>query len=732
MKLEPSFLREKSEYKSTYFPIPHYIEQNAFNLAKARNISIEEATAFIKSKFRSGEVRPSDREMVILAKDENMDRYKTTSTVYNYFKMIRDNKLRVAPTFTTYVGPEVRRSLYGTYITAKAKLRKGFKSLKFTYEMKGDTVNASFYDSLQNSCKIKINSLSGTHSSPGTIGFLKTGHSTLTSVCRVITSTANAVNEKFIAGNRHYFSFMITYCNILALGNDAKNHPIKETMAKYQLDYPTIHDAMTVIRRSTFPYWTNEDGIEKLRQLLITFTPDELAFFVYGMDMRAFEASNPAFVKKMFEDFNVTTNHHMGENPDAVFKDMRNGDLEVLALLNCAENTAGISKDDIIKHHPTIWNEVCSTGQSLANAHNYYAEFFRTFFRPNLLPPSIHDVPSMYRLAVPLSDTDSCVFINQDWVLKYYPESPFSQKANCVNYTMTYYITQLVAHSIAMLSMNLGLNNSQIGDLAMKNEYCFPVIWLTELAKHYYALKSAQEGNIYSKFKDETKGVNLRNSAASKDLNGRLYEFMRSRSEVIAKGGMISIKDVIRLFAETEKEIYTDIASGGSQFLRSMQTKDEDSYTQKGDAPAVKQHELWEEVFSHKYGPAPDLPYRAVSLKLSTKGKMRMQEWMDSIPDRTFVNRLQSWLERNGKKELTSIRLPIDIVQGSGIPEEILKVAQIREVVKMIMNPFYIVGSVLGLNHVNDKVSRLYADDFYTLEDLAEEDDEDTGDDGDE
>ena len=109
-----------------------------------------------------------------------------------------------------------------------------------------------------------------------------------------------------------------------------------------------------------------------------------------------------------------------------------------------------------------------------------------------------------------------------------------------------------------------------------------------------------------------------------------------------------------------------------------------------------------------------------------------MQEWMDSIPDRTFVNRLQSWLERNGKKELTSIRLPIDIVQDSGIPEEILKVAQIREVVKMIMNPFYIVGSVLGLNHVNDKVSRLYADDFYTLEDLAEEDDEDTGDDGDE
>lgn len=722
MKLEPSFLKEKSEYRRTYYPIPHYIEQNAHYLAREKGIPFEKALAYIKSKFKNGDVKPDERKAYILAKDDNGDRYKAVTTVFEYFKMIKHKDLRVAPTFTTYVGPDVYPSLYGGYIQEKAKLRKGFKKLKFEYSMKGDEVNESFYDSLQNSCKIKINSLSGTHSSPGTISFLKSGHSTLTSVCRVITSTANATNEKFIAGNRHYYSPMITLANIIALTNDAKNHPVAETIHEYGLTYPTVKQAIELIKRSASYYWTNEDGFSKIERHLEKLTKEEIAFFVYGMDMYHVERFNPAFVKKLFEEYTVISDVDMGVNPKRILKEMDNEDLEILSLLNCAESAAGIGMKDLEEHHPQIFNRVCATAHSLSTVQNRYAKFIRTFFRPNLLPPSFADIPSMYRLAIPLSDTDSCVFTNQEWVLKYYPENPFSHKANVVNYTMTYFITQIVAHSIAMLSVNLGLKHDQIGGLAMKNEYCFPVLWLTELAKHYYALKSAQEGNIFPKMKEETKGVNLRNSAASKDLNKRLNGFLRGSSEAIVRGEKLSLLEIHRFIADLEYEVYTDIRNGGSQYLRSMQTKDEDSYTQKSDAPAVKQHTLWEEVFAPKYGPAPDLPYRAVSLKLSTKGKSRMAEWFNNIPDKTLVARLQEWMERNNKKDLTTIRLPIDVVSEKGIPVEILSVAQIREVVKMIMNPFYITGSVIGLNMVDSKVSYLFADDYYDLTEEMEED----------
>lgn len=722
MKLEPSFLKEKSEYRRTYYPIPHYIEQNAHYLATEKGIPYEKALAYIKSKFKSGEVKPDERKAFFLAKDENGDRYKASTTVFDYFKMIKHNNLRVAPTMTTYVGPDVYPSLYGGYIQEKAKLRKGFKKLKFEYSMKGDEVNESFYDSLQNSCKIKINSLSGTHSSPGTISFLKSGHSTLTSVCRVITSTANATNEKFIAGNRHYYAPLITLINVIALTNDAKNHPVAETIAEYGLVYPTVKQAIELVKRSASYYWTNEDGFSKIERHLEKLTEDQLAFFVYGMDMYHVERFNPEFVKKLFQDYTVVSDVDMGANPKRILKEIDNEDLEILSLLNCAETAAGIGMKDLEEHHPQTFNRICSTANVLSNVQNRYAKFLRTFFRPNLLPPSFADIPSMYRLAIPLSDTDSCVFTNQEWVLKYYPEAPFSHKANVINYTMTYFITQIVAHSIAMLSVNLGLKHDQIGGLAMKNEYCFPVLWLTELAKHYYALKSAQEGNIFPKMKEETKGVNLRNSAASKDLNKRLNGFLRGSSEAIVRGEKLSLLEIHRFIADLEYEVYTDIRNGGSQYLRSMQTKDEDSYTQKSDAPAVKQHTLWEEVFGPKYGPAPDLPYRAVSLKLSTKGKARTAEWHQNIPDKTLVARLQEWMARNNKKDLTTIRLPIDVVSEKGIPAEILSVAQIREVVKMIMNPFYIVASVIGINMVDSKVSYLFADDYYDLTEEMEED----------
>lgn len=723
MKLEPSFLKEKSEYKRTYYPIPHYIEQCAHYLAREKDIPFEKALEYVKSKFKSGEVSPSERKAFILAKDENGDRYKKVVTLFDYFRTIKHNNLRVAPTFTTYMGPEIKVSLYGGYIQEKAKLRKGFKKLKFQYSMAGDEVNESFYDSLQNSCKIKINSLSGTHSSPGTVGFLKSGHSTLTSVCRVITSTANSTNEKFIAGNRHYYAPLITLINVIALTNDAKNHPVAETIAEYGLVYPTVKQAIEVVKRSASPYWTNEDGFAKIERHLAKLTKEELAFFVYGMDLYHVELLNPEFTKKLFEDFTVISDKDLGENPQRILKEIDNEDLEILALLNCAETAAGITMDGLKKNHPEVYNRVCATAGELGNVQNRYAKFFRTFFRPNLLPMSFADIPSMYRMAIPLSDTDSCVFSNQERVLKYYPDDPFCHKANVVNYTMTYFITQIVAHSIAMLSMNLGLKHDQIGGLAMKNEFCFPVLWLTELAKHYYALKSAQEGNIYPTMKEETKGVNLRNSAASKDLNAALNQFFRSKSEALVRGEKISLAEVHRLIADLEYEVFTNIREGGSKYLRSMQIKDEDSYTQKADAPAVKQHQLWEEVFAPKYGPAPDLPYRAVTLKLSTKGKSRMEEWFNKLEDKTFVQRMREYLERNNKKDLTSIRLPVDIVSEIGVPSEILEVAQIREIVKMIMNPFYIAASCLGLNLVNDKVSYLYSDDYYDLKDVMVDED---------
>ena len=63
---------------------------------------------------------------------------------------------------------------------------------------------------------------------------------------------------------------------------------------------------------------------------------------------------------------------------------------------------------------------------------------------------------------------------------------------------------------MATISGNLGIDQSEITRMQMKNEYYFPVFALTSRAKHYFAYMAAQEGIVFEIMKSEIKGVALR------------------------------------------------------------------------------------------------------------------------------------------------------------------------------------------------------------------------------
>ncbi|TQH36880.1 family B DNA polymerase, partial [Pseudomonas aeruginosa] len=60
----------------------------------------------------------------------------------------------------------------------------------------GDEEAEKAFHEIQNALKIFNNSQSGGMSSSGTPLFNKSGHTTLTSTCRALTSTANLINER--------------------------------------------------------------------------------------------------------------------------------------------------------------------------------------------------------------------------------------------------------------------------------------------------------------------------------------------------------------------------------------------------------------------------------------------------------------------------------------------------------------------------------------------------------
>lgn len=705
------------EYKRTIDPLEHYVEQNAYYIAKQTGYAIEVARQFIIDEFKEGRINLHQVTAPRLYRDKNGDRHKEVVSLYEYIKEICDEGLLVAPTLTTYLPPEVKRSLLSDYIIQNMNLRKGFKKLKFKHDMAQSHVLAAFYDMLQNSTKIKNNALSGTQAVKSNVLFNKSAHSTLTSGCRVVTSVANANNEKFIRGNRHYWSPQITLNNLIALCNDAKNHPIREAIDKFGLHVPSVKDVMDCIHYSTSNYWVNWNHSKKLQAFVEKLSDEERAFFVYGMDFYHLAKHNEELVRKLISGF-IEMPEILADDLESIYQ-LVNEDVVILAALMAGELTKGVQISDIRgkdeqgnwKHEEKnrILTGNCIQVHALLEE---YKDLFIAFYRPNLLPQSVADMPDMYRKAVPVSDTDSSVFTTMWWGKFMTGKFSCDVASTKVSYLITYFITQTVIHNLAMLSANLGISAKHIHDLKMKNEYAFPVFILSLLAKHYLAIMTAQEGNLLPKLKYERKGVNLRNSAASPEIVHRLHQLADQNMVKIYMGEKVEFDSLLRTIADLEKLIYDDIRSGSPVFLRSIQVKDEDSYTQKEDAPAVKQHLLWEKVFASKYGEAPELPYKSVTVTLKCDSKNKFNKWVDTIEDRAFADKLKRYCETNFPNGLPTIRLPIANVSETGIPEELLGQSEFREVVRAIVAPFYIVLSAFGLPLLGDKARYMLSDDI--------------------
>ena len=185
--------------------------------------------------------------MVYLRRKPNGDRVAETGNLKEYLQDKVNSNLIIAPNLTIYERPEVRKSILAEYIQVNLQFRKADKKEMFENDMRAKSEEtpeherhsykkkAAYFKTLQESRKIKNNSLSGMHASPSTIGYNKSSHSSLTSLCRCATSYANSSNEKFLGGLRHYYAPTIIYNNILTSNRTCNMAELEAVIQKYNL-----------------------------------------------------------------------------------------------------------------------------------------------------------------------------------------------------------------------------------------------------------------------------------------------------------------------------------------------------------------------------------------------------------------------------------------------------------------------------------------------------------------
>lgn len=718
------FKPEASAYVRKMTPVQDYIEQGAYFLHVQTQKPLKECEEFIKNGLRTRAFpNVRDPKVTYLKRVDGADREKQVCSLTQYLGEVIREKEIMAPTLTTYLNPKVKASFLAEYIKNNVKLRGMFKKQMFKFKASGEKLKHFFANGAQRNTKLSNNAISGAHASSSTPLYNQTSHSTLTSNCRMTSGYGNANNEKLLAGNRHYYNPDIVLNNITSIITHTDYVLMEQVISKYQLVHPTVEQTMQCIQYSTGLYWQSRQAMMLIHDYVRKLTPIQRSAFVYTGDLYHVMKYNDAFMRRFIGQLSRrATDPYTGpltfeKDKGDSLKELGafNEDYVALAKQICADLVAGYGKDFF-----KMYNEgkevdvriVIATAQNVEKTIMEFEDFIRMTMVTDNVPPAVPNFPNSIRRAALTSDTDSTIFTVQDWVQWDRGYMAFDEKAVAVGATMIFISSQAIIHILARMSKNAGFEDENLWTTAMKNEYYFPLFVPTSVAKHYYAIKSAQEGDVFKEMEKEIKGVHLKSSSAPKYVTKTAQNMMIRIVTDIYAGKKISLKGILTEVADMEREVLRGIKAGETTYFRLGQIQTPDSYTKEKEQSNYFHHMLWEEVFSPKYGSYGTPPYHCIKVATTLKSTTLFKEWVAGIKDRELAMRLEQFMAKTGKDKLASVWIPIEATVAMGIPEEIMEIVNSRRIVGDICTVFYYILETLGYYRLNKHYTHLVSDEY--------------------
>jgi len=680
----------------------------------------EQCLEFVKAQTRPGGLAAlNSPKTLVLDKSPNGDREARTVGFMQFISRVEKQDLLLSPSMAAYMPESKRKSTHAIYIEEGVKGRKTVKKQMFNAQqalarqglapmeidrLKDEVV---FTNGAQNNLKINNNSYSGGTVSQATILHYKSTHSSLTSTCRTATSYANANNEKFIAGNRHYYSPEITKANLLFIMTNSDLDLIERVCQRLGLKFPSVDDVCAMVEYSSQNYWQSPMHMGLIRTMLLNTTPAERAAVMYVGDMYQLFCHNREAITQFLMQLSSTGDASV-DVADEVYKGY-DDDLTMLATFLCFEEVRGRSMKDVASEDPQVINLVKATAKQASDTLMAYQDFIQAFFLSTVMPSSIHAFPTIYRKAVPISDTDSTMFTLQWWVEQIFGEVVFTAEAKRVVFALVFLISEVVMHLLALMSTNMGVKAAKLRLLAMKNEYYFAVLCLTTRSKHYFASRDAQEGVMKAKPEQETKGVGLRDSKVPPKVQKMAKATMIEIVNTVKACQKINLTKILTQVADIERSIIASLEHGSFEYLTTAQIKTASSY-KSDDNHTFKQWELWRDVFAPSFGETMPPPYSVVKVSLAINNKTDMQTWFDKMENPQLVERFKAWLLHEGKTEVSTLLIPASVVEGQGIPKAITCAIDVRNIISNTMPTFYLMLESLGVFLTDNRNARLVSD----------------------
>ncbi|QZA71007.1 DNA polymerase [Erwinia phage AH06] len=698
------FINHPSEYKRDYRIYHHYCEGKAVALSKITGRPMDEALEYVKRVTgENGKFALVDPRVKVLIRNKVGDRELKYTTFNKFLKAVEDRGAILSPSLTAYMHPKEKVSQYAVSTDKNIKARKVIKKEMFVAEQKGDLVTKNVKEIMQTGRKLTNNGMSGGFCTASTPFFCRSAHSSLTSCCRSATSSTNAFNEKFLAGNRHYYSPEITIESITTLIRFTDLEKVQAAMTEFNLVAPTVEQTMACIFRSTRRYWSDKYHMAVILKLVQGLTELERSAVLFVSDLYHMREVNPEFVRQFLIDLAERSDEQLADDIN-----MKDGDARILATMKCADDIARIGTKNLDTSDEFKGRLKANYALSVRNIEKY-TNFIRAFFVTKNTPLSIAMMPHHVREVVLASDTDSSIFTEQIWIDWIQPDYAKRQERIQVNAAVTFLISQQVVHLLAIVSGNIGVADEHLFRLAMKNEYYFETFVLTNMGKHYFATQAAREGNFFPTPKLELKGVHLRNSNVPKEIRDRGNKIINDILDKSNTNEQFSVTDLLQQVGDIERFIVDSITKGETIFLTKATIKDKDSYA-KPFSSNYYHYCMWQEVFAEKYGQAPPLQYIGLKAKFGLGSQTAVNDWLEGLEDQALADRMRKFLAKYGKKSINQVVMPADIVMNSGVPIEVIAGINLRNLIMENLAMVYSCLEALGLYYVNDNATKLVSD----------------------
>lgn len=691
------FALARETYTRQTNPLGQYKDQAVMFLHTMSKQPVETCRAWVETNIKRGKHGIHNPRIKYLHRQPNGDRIMQEGTLMDYIVESIKNGEIIAPTLTTYMSPLVKESILVQFVEDNIKIRNAAKKAMFVAKQLGDELLRSFKDKEQTGTKLSNNALSGAHASPSTALYNKTAHSSLTSNCRSTSGYGNANNEKFIAGNRHYWSPHIVVDNIVSIIDNTNYEEMERVMMVYGLHYPTVMETAKVIAYSADVYWRNGNAWKKITRLLEELTPLQRASVVYTGDLFHLRMFNDKVVREFITRLSTRV-VPATPYPDPVKMILEQPeDNRYLAAQICCDEMRGKGKDyeKIAKDHPETMQNLTATAVNVTQTLGLYADFIKAFFVTPNVPASVAYIRQSLRRTAITSDTDSTIFTAQDWVQWHQHKLKVEQSTVAVGATMIFLASQSIVHILARMSANFGVVEKRIFQTVMKNEYYFPVFVPTNVSKHYYASRSCQEGDVLAKIEMEIKGVHLKSSNAPKSITKRAQEMMKEITETAASGEKISLVKYLKEIADRQREIKSAIESGTTNYYRLGEIKTAQAYKDPTKSQFVF-NELWERAFNHKYPTPTQLPYTTIKIATTLQGAATTKDWVANLKDKQMQEGFRAWFANTEKTNMPTIQIPLDAVRSYGIPTELLEFVDNRRIIADITQVFVLIMETLG------------------------------------